>query len=540
MLSDTTCSFSPKRSAVSNIAWYITNNDHYHPGIIESALNAFGSFLAWHSKRYASVIVSTLSRFLGLFLLLLALGASRGAERLLRSAWRHSRHEKDAGGLQNRFLTLLTRLQHRQTDPLTGIGTHGLARHEMHKLIAANRAFLVIRLGIDNINHINKTLGDDIGDQLLVALTHRLVRLQYHHGRLYRLGGNEFLLLVAPPFVDNTLLERLREQLSQPLKLSGTSLIPTIVMAVLQSPDNGQDAQQLLHRSSIALSQARHSPEGFHAYQSGLDHRHAREKQLLGDLVDAVQDQQLRVVYQPKIRLGDGDVTGFEALLQWQHPTLGLLYPDEFLPLAVHSGHMALVGQWLVEQVLDHMAAWQKSGHPQQVAINLSAIDLDDPQLARRLLTGLNRRDIAPKQLMLEITEQTMMLDPTSVAILLEKLRAKGVTVAIDDFGTGYSSLTQLRRLPLDVLKIDKSFVMNLERQREDATIVHSSIALAHDFGLEVVAEGVETAQQLALLIEAGCDQAQGYLIARPMDVDHVLDWLMEYRATTPPSFMPI
>nr|WP_299241857.1 bifunctional diguanylate cyclase/phosphodiesterase [uncultured Halomonas sp.] len=432
---------------------------------------------------------------------------------------------------------MLTHLQHRQTDPLTGIGTHDLAQGEIRKLIAAERAFLVIRLSIDNINRINKTLGHDIGDQLLVALTHRLVRLHYHHGRLYRLGGNEFLLLVAPPFVNNTLLERLQEQLSQPLKLSGTSLIPTIAMAVLQSPDNGRDAQQLLHRSSIALIQARHSRKGFHIYQSDLDHRHAREKQLLGDLVGAVQDQQLRVVYQPKIRLSCGSVTGFEALLQWQHPTLGLLYPDEFLPLAVHSGHMALIGQWLIEQVLDHMAAWQTSGHALQIAINLSAIDLDDPQLARKLLAGLHRRRLAPKLLMLEITEQTMMLDPASVALLLEKLRKEGVTIAIDDFGTGYSSLTQLRRLPLDVLKIDKSFVMNLTKQREDATIVHSSITLAHDFGLEVVAEGVETLEQLTLLTKAGCDQAQGYLIARPMAVGNVLDWLRHYRETTLPSF---
>ncbi|WP_227368454.1 putative bifunctional diguanylate cyclase/phosphodiesterase [Halomonas sp. M20] len=480
-----------------------------------------------------------LIRLIGLFLLFLALWVSRGAEKLLRSAWRHPSHEKHVGRLQNRFFTLLTHLQHRQTDPLTGIGTHSLAHHEIQKLIAADRAFLVIRLSIDNINRINKTLGHDIGDQLLVALTHRLVRLQYHHGRLYRLCGNEFLLLVAPPFVNNTLLERLREQLSQPLKLSGTSLIPTISMAVLQSPDNGRDAHQLLHRSSIALIQARHSREGFHVYQSGLDHRHAREKQLLGDLVDAVQDQQLRVVYQPKIRLDSGDVTGFEALLQWQHPTLGLLYPDEFLPLAVHSGHMALIGQWLIDQVMDHMAAWQTSGHALQIAINLSAVDLDDPQLARKLLAGLHRRHIAPTQLMLEITEQMMMLDPESVALLLEKLRKEGVTIAIDDFGTGYSSLTQLRRLPLDVLKIDKSFVMNLTKQHEDATIVHSSIALAHDFGLEVVAEGVETHEQLALLTKAGCNQAQGYLIARPMDVGHVLDWLEQYREATPPNFAP-
>ncbi|SHF62955.1 diguanylate cyclase (GGDEF) domain-containing protein [Modicisalibacter ilicicola DSM 19980] len=503
-------------------------------------MNAFNYAWVWRARRYIVVTLASLSRGLGLLLLFLAVGASRGAEPLLRASRRRPRQERRASRLQSRLLALLARLQLRHTDPLTGIASQSSAQREMQKLLDADQAFMLIRLSIDNVKRINKTLGYDIGDQLLVALTQRLIRLEYHHGRLYRLGGNEFLMLVSPPIVGTAFLEQLREHLGQPLQLSGTSLIPTIALAILQGPEDGRNVHQLLYRSSIALVQARQSRDGFHVYQCGLDHRHEREKRLLQDLVHAVQHQQLKVVYQPKIRIANGQVAGFEALLQWQHPSLGLLQPDEFLPLAVHSGHMALIGSWMMECVMDHMAEWQVHGYAEDVAVNLSAVDLDDTQLAGRLLAGLNRRRLPARHLMLEITEQTMMLDPALAARLLEELRDQGIRVAIDDFGTGYSSLAQLRHLPLDVLKIDKSFVMGLPSQREDTMIVNSSIALAHDFGLEVIAEGVETPQQLALLAKAGCDQAQGYLISRAMDADRVIPWLKEYRASAPPSFLRV
>nr|WP_297458782.1 bifunctional diguanylate cyclase/phosphodiesterase [uncultured Halomonas sp.] len=482
------------------------------------------------------MIFATLRRCLGLSLLCLALGTSRLASRLLRPSRRRlkrlSGHQQTRlSGLQARLLNWQTQLQPQDIDKLTGVGTRQSALRELERLIAHNQPFTLIRLSINNIKQINDTLGRAIGDQLLVALARRLMRLEFHRGRLYRLGGDEFVMLVMPPIAREHLADRLRGRLCQPLELQGTTLIPSISISDLHYPEHGQEPLRLLRRSGIALTLARRTGDGYHGYQSGLDQRYDRERIMLRDLVTAVRGQQLQVVYQPKIRIADGRVEGFEALLQWQHPSLGLLQPDEFLPLATQSGHMPLLGDWMLEHVILQMAKWQNLGRPQHVAVNLSATDLEDVHLARRLIGWLHEYDVDQRLLMLEVTEQTVMRDPALAAHQLGELREQGCQVAIDDFGTGYSSLAQLRCLPLDVLKIDKSFVIDLPHQPEDALIVDASIDLAHKFGLEVIAEGVETPRHLTLLAEAGCDQAQGFLISRALCAERVIAWLDDYHA---------
>lgn len=480
------------------------------------------------------MILVTLRRCLGLSLLCLALGASRLAGRLLRPTRRRrqrlsGRQQARLSGLQARLLNWQSRLQPPDVDALTGVGTRHSALRELDRLVAYDQPFSLIRLSINNVKQINDALGHVVGDQLLVALARRLMRLEFHRGRLYRLGGDEFVMLVVPPIGRERLAGRLRERLCQPLELEGTALIPSISISDLHYPEHGREPLRLLRRSGIALTLARQNREGYHGYQSGLDQRHDRERMLLRDLVTAVREQQLRVVYQPKIRIADGRVEGFEALLQWQHPSLGLLQPDEFLPLAVQSGHMPLLSDWMLEHVVRQMAAWQALGRPQHVAVNLSSADLEDAHLAQRLLGWLDRHGVDQRRLMLEVTEQTVMRDPTLAAQLLGELRERGCRVAIDDFGTGYSSLSQLRCLPLDVLKIDKSFVIDLPHQPEDAVIVRASIDLAHKFGLQVIAEGVETSHHLALLADAGCDLAQGFLISRALTAEGVIAWLDDY-----------
>ncbi|SDL70025.1 diguanylate cyclase (GGDEF) domain-containing protein [Modicisalibacter muralis] len=481
------------------------------------------------------MILATLRRCLGLSLLCLALGTSRLAGRLLHPSRRRLRrlsgHQQTRlSGLQARLLNWQTQLQPQDIDKLTGVGTRQSALRELERLVDHNQPFSLIRLSVNNVKQINDTLGHAVGDQLLVALARRLMRLEFHRGRLYRLGGDEFVMLVIPPTARERLADRLRERLCQPLELEGTTLIPSISISDLHYPEHGQEPLRLLRRSGIALTLARKARDGYHGYQSGLDQHHDQERIMLRDLVSAVREQQLRVVYQPKIRIADGRVEGFEALLQWQHPSLGLLQPDEFLPLATQSGHMPLLSDWMLEHVIGQMAAWQALGRPQHVAVNLSAADLEDVDLAKRLVGWLNRYGVDQRLLMLEVTEQTVMRDPGLAAHLLGELREQGCQVAIDDFGTGYSSLTQLRCLPLDVLKIDKSFVIDLPHQPEDALIVDASIDLAHKFGLQVIAEGVETPQHLALLAQAGCDQAQGFLISRALDAENVTAWLEEYQ----------
>lgn len=431
---------------------------------------------------------------------------------------------------QKRLLAWQTPLHASNLDALTGLGTYVSALQEIDRLVTANAEFSLIRLSVDNVKQINKTLGHTLGDQFLIALTHRLLSLDFHHGRLYRLGGNEFLMLVNHPEASVAVTDRLREELCLPLELDGTALVPSLSIADLQSPEHGQDPRRLLRRSAIALGLARDTNDGYYAYQSGHDRNYERDRLLLRDLVRAVRDQQLHLVYQPKVGIANGEVRGFEALLQWRHPAFGLLQPDEFLPLAAQSGHMGLISDWMLSQVIQQMADWQSLGEPQTVAVNLTADDLEDSQLPTRLLRNLEQQGIAPHLLMLEITEQAVMRDPALAAKLLSELRDHGIRVAIDDFGTGYSSLAQLRRLPLDALKIDKSFVLDLPLQPEDAVIVRASVMLAHNFGLQVIAEGVETQQHLSLLAEAGCDQAQGYLFSRPLSADKVLAWIAEYR----------
>ncbi|KXS39409.1 bifunctional diguanylate cyclase/phosphodiesterase [Modicisalibacter tunisiensis] len=411
-------------------------------------------------------------------------------------------------------------------DVLTGVGTHRAALAEIDRLIDARRPFSLIRLSVNNIKAINERLGHAIGDELLVSLARRLQQLSLHDGRVYRLGGDEFLMITEATLGN----DRWRETIDQPLELEGTSLIPSLSVSDLRYPEHGQESRHLLRRSGIALSLARQSHDGYHAYECGLDRLHERERQLLRDMVMAVREQQLRVVYQPKIRIRDGSVTGFEALMQWQHPQLGLLQPDEFLPLAAASGHMTLLGEWLLQHVIAQMAEWQARQNPQTIAVNLSALNLERTGFGTLVSAWLADRGVDPHQLMVEITEQSMMHDPELTARGLAEWRRQGIQIAIDDFGTGYSSLTQLRQLPLDVLKIDKSFVMGMLEQPEDAMIVDASIALAHRFGLSVIAEGVETSQHLNRLAAAGCDQAQGYLISSGLEADAVLAWLDRYR----------
>ena len=482
------------------------------------------------------MILATLRRCLGLSLLCLALGTSRLAERLLRPSRRRpkrlSEHQQTRlSGLQAHLLNWQAQLQPRDIDKLTGVGTRQSALRELERLIDHDQPFSLIRLSINNVKQINDTLGRAIGDQLLVALARRLMRLEFHRGRLYRLGGDEFVMLVIPPTARERLADRLRERLCQPLELEGTTLIPSISISDLHYPEHGQEPLRLLRRSGIALTLARKTRDGYHGYQSGLDQHHDRERIILRDLVTTVRNQQMQMVYQPKIGIADGCVTGLEALLQWRHPSLGLLQPDEFLPLATQSGHMPLLGDWMLEHVISQMGTWQTLGRPLQVAVNLSASDLEDVDLAKRLIGWLNEYGVDQQLLMLEVTEQTVMRDPGLAAHLLGELREQGCQVAIDDFGTGYSSLTQLRCLPLDVLKIDKSFVIDLPHQPEDALIVDASIDLAHKFGLQVIAEGVETPQHLTLLAAAGCDQAQGFLISRALCAERVIAWLDEYHA---------
>jgi len=297
-------------------------------------------------------------------------------------------------------------------------------------------------------------------------------------------------------------------------------------MGEVSYPAHGENAQLLLRRADIALDLARHHPHAHQRYVEGQDERHLRQLTLIRDLRDAVNNDELWMAYQPQVATQTGEVCQFEALMRWRHPSFGFVPPDEFIGLAERSGNIRQLSQWMLEHVAAQLYQWQQQGYRVSVAVNLSASDVSDSLLAPQLAELLERYHLAADQFSLEVTESAVMQDIDAAARTLDELSQLGVSIAIDDYGTGYSSLAQLKRLPVNELKIDKSFVLKLDTQEDDLTIVRSTIEMGHSLGLSIVAEGVENAASAALLNRLGCDYLQGYWIAKPMPSDAVAPWL--------------
>ncbi|MFC3283712.1 putative bifunctional diguanylate cyclase/phosphodiesterase [Litchfieldella rifensis] len=429
--------------------------------------------------------------------------------------------------IARREATLLHQSRH---DLLTGLSNRTLAQADIERDIATGRPFTLLRLAIDDFRRINDTFGYALGDRVLITLAERLAKLPSPVVDAYRLGGDEFLLRLDIPACPEAWLKDLHQRLSQPIDTHDSPIRPALSLGEVRFPEHGDSPHLLLRRADIALAMARHSHQRHQLYLEGQDERHLRQLTLIRDLHDAVSQQQLTVVYQPKVRTDSGEVVQFEALMRWQHPTLGFIPPDEFITLAERSGNIHLLSQWMIDAVGKQLQSWGRQGHTLRVAVNLSAADVMDESLPDRLLQMQAEYRLTPDQLGLEVTESAIMKDPALATRVLGELRHAGMTVAVDDFGAGYSSLAQLKRLPVQELKIDKSFILRLEDHSDDEVIVRSTIELGHNLGLKVVAEGVDTPQGRELLQRLGCDYLQGYLISRPLPADQVLDWLDDYR----------
>ncbi|OHV07523.1 putative bifunctional diguanylate cyclase/phosphodiesterase [Kushneria phosphatilytica] len=425
--------------------------------------------------------------------------------------------------LDARENSLLYRARH---DELTHLANRTCAQQDIDTFVCQKHAFTLLRLAISGFRHINDTFGFDMGDRVLLALSQRLQALPPPLHQAYRIGGDEFLLILNAEHVEALWLADLVGALSQPIDLDGSPIRPVFAIGEVNAPRHGDDAWLLLRRAEIAMSMAHRSHRHHLRYVEGQDELQQRQLKLVRDLQGAVTEQQLFMVYQPQIAAHSGRLTGFEALMRWQHPEFGFVPPDEFISLAEQFGHMTMLSQWMIETVCHQLAEWNALGHRVRVAINLSARDVVDPALSERLTRALTTHDVAADQLTLEVTESTIIQDPVLAVSVLERLRLAGVRIAIDDYGTGYSSLSQLRTLPVRELKIDKSFVLKLDEREEDRIIVRSTIELGHNLGLEVVAEGVETAASRTLLSQLGCNYLQGYLISRPLAAAAVPGWI--------------
>ena len=385
----------------------------------------------------------------------------------------------------------------------------------------------VVMLDLDHFKEINDTLGHGFGDRVLREVAQRLVDAVRRDDSVARLGGDEFFVLLdnAEPARVRERADDLLRQLRRPLELTDSRIHLDATLGLALHPQHGRDAQTLLRRADIALYEGKQSRSGVSIYVDGSDEIHLRRLTLLADLPHAIERNEFLLHFQPKLELEHGRVVHAEALVRWNHARLGPIRPDEFIALAEHSGFIHDLTRYVLDQALMHNSLWREQGLDLSIAVNLSAMDLMDVDLVEFIQKRLRQHRVPAERLILELTESALMRDIDYAVRMLHRLRGIGVRLSIDDFGTGYSSLAQLKRLPVDELKIDKSFVMQLVPGSDDAVIVRSTIELGHNMGLTVIAEGVEDDQSLALLRSFRCDMVQGFLFSPPRTGEDLLVW---------------
>jgi len=417
-------------------------------------------------------------------------------------------------------------------DRLTGLPNRERFRDAVVQAIAASadpaQPLAVLTLDLDRFKHVNDVLGYAFGDRLLQAVAERLSQqVRSPDDMVARLGGNEFAILLqrADAAAAHEIAQRINQSFEQPLAFEDQTVDLSAGIGFACWPGNAGDADTLLSRSEIAMYAAKRKLSGALQYDAAFDSSSAQTLSLLTELRHAVEHHELRLYLQPKVPLHGQPGLAAEALVRWQHPQRGLVPPMQFIPFAEQTGFVRHLTLWMFEEVARLLADPRTQGLPLRVSVNLSTRDLLDPELSHRLADILARHGVAASAFCLEITESAIMDDPQRAEAMLNRLSEQGFKLSIDDFGTGYSSLAYLKRLPVDELKIDKSFVMGMETGEDDAMIVRSTIDLAHNLGLTVVAEGVETAAILERLRLLACDEAQGYHIARPLPVDDFLAW---------------
>jgi diguanylate cyclase (GGDEF)-like protein len=417
-------------------------------------------------------------------------------------------------------------------DPLTGLPNRALAMERLGSAISAGRPVVLLYLGIENYRVINEGYGPEGVEEMLREASRCLLSSLSASDTAARITGSEFLLLLENTEIDRVvaLADRLYGLLTEPQRIGGDELRHEVSIGIAAYPADGQQVEELISRAAIARHDAAAFPGYLQIYQQDRDLAHQRQISLIRDLRRAPTEGELYLCYQPKLDLHHGHVSQAEALLRWQHPTLGLVSPAEFIPLAERTGSMGNLTHWVIEEAIRQLAEWEVRGLQVQLSVNISVDDLADDSLALRVTELLARYGVSARQLIFEITESAIMHNPVQALSVLEQLRGCGISLSVDDFGTGYSSLAQLQRLPVQELKIDQSFVRNLDSTSGDGVIVRSTIEMSHNLGLKVVAEGVEFEPSLKLLKLWKCDTAQGYLISRPLNAMAFEMWMRRER----------
>jgi diguanylate cyclase (GGDEF)-like protein len=388
------------------------------------------------------------------------------------------------------------------------------------------KPFQVFGLNILGFRGINDTFGYHVGDSCLQSLATRFLKLG---GQVARLSGGE-LLWLPEQSIDEAKLLALRQQLEQPLEVENTVLNIRFSIGLVRYPNDTEDTQTLFRRLSIAVDHAQQQENLYQAYRQDLEESYLYRLEVLRELKQALNSSQseLAIFYQPKLSLHTGQVSKAEALMRWNSKRLGFVSPELFIPIAEQAGFINQITDWVIDRVIHDSCNWQKIGINLQVAINISVHDAANINLLPRIIQRLEHAGLDKNMLAFEITESDLMKEPEKSIEHLQAFRRNGFNLAIDDFGTGYSSLAYLKNMPVSELKIDKSFILKLDQQIDDQSIVQTIITLARSFNLEIVAEGVENENALRLLDTWGCDWIQGYFISKPMANDQIQNWLAE------------
>lgn len=422
------------------------------------------------------------------------------------------------------------RLQHlAATDLLTGLPNRGCWYDRLRNALdladrQGQQQVVVMMVDLDHFKMINDSLGHVVGDQLLCAVTERIRGLLRKSDTMGRLGGDEFALLLPSETTGRKaagkVARNIVERLTQAFQVAGNELYVSVSVGIAVYPQDGTEADELVRRADLAMYTAKSRGGGYNFFDAPTDERYTQRLQLSSALRHALDRDEFRIFYQPKVDMKSGRLVGLEALLRWQHPHNGLLSPNCFIDIAEQSGFINPMTEWVLEQVAEQLRRFRSDGVNVPIAINVSARSLYDSRLLSQLRNNFDSHAFNNGLVEIEVTESVMMADIERGTQLLEKLSELGVSIAIDDYGTGYSSLAYLKKLPIRSVKIDKSFVIDMLASENDAVIVKSTIDLAHNLGLDVIAEGIENTQTWDLLHTLGCDTGQGYHVCRPAPLD--------------------
>ena len=452
------------------------------------------------------------------------------ANQLLSSIERNTNLRREA---ENSLLRMA------QYDFLTGLPNRQQLQQQLDQIIEdagrLNRRVAVLCVGLDDFKGVNEQFSYQTGDQLLLALSDRLRGHSGRLGALARLGGDQFALVQADieqPYEAAELAQSVLDDLDNPFMLDQQQVRLRATIGITLFPEDGDSTEKLLQKAEQTMTLAKsRSRNRYQFYIASVDSEMRRRRELEKDLRDALTLNQLHLVYQPQINYRDHSVVGVEALLRWQHPQHGFVPPDLFIPLAEQNGTIIPIGEWILDQTCRQLREWHDQGFTElRMAVNLSTVQLHHAELPRVVNNLMQVYRLPLRSLELEVTETGLMEDINTAAQHLLSLRRSGALIAIDDFGTGYSSLSYLKSLPLDKIKIDKSFVQDLLEDEDDATIVRAIIQLGKSLGMQVIAEGVETVEQEAYIIAQGCNEGQGYLYSKPLPARELTAYLKQAR----------